>query len=51
MVATLQGKVPVGSVLVIQGETGFPESELPAADTWERRQYGRNLLLIWIRLT
>ena len=51
LVATLQGKMPVGSVLVIQGETGFPESELPAADAWERRQYGRNLLLIWIRLS
>jgi 16S rRNA (guanine(966)-N(2))-methyltransferase RsmD len=51
LVATLQAKVPVGSVLVIQGETGFPEGELPAAGTWERRQYGRNLLLIWIRLS
>lgn len=51
MVATFQSKVPVGSVVVIQGETGFPESELPTADTWERRQYGRNLLLIWIRLS
>jgi len=50
MVATLQTKVPVGSVLVIQGETGFPEGELPAATAWERRQYGRNLLLIWIRI-
>src|SRR5262245_25629489 len=51
LVATLQAKVPVGSVLVIQGETGFPEGELPAASAWERRQYGRNLLLIWIRLS
>ena len=50
LVATLQAKVPVGSVLVIQGETGFPETELPVAEAWERRQYGRNLLLIWIRL-
>lgn len=50
LVATLQAKVPVGSVVVIQGETGFPEAELPAATAWERRQYGRNLLLIWIRI-
>ncbi len=50
LVAELQGKVPVGSVLVVQAEEGFAETRLPEADKWERRQYGRNLLYIWIRM-
>ncbi|HEV3146934.1 MAG TPA: RsmD family RNA methyltransferase [Gemmataceae bacterium] len=49
LVRTLLAKVPAGSVAVIQAELGFPEQELPQALSWERRQYGRNLLLIWVQ--
>jgi 16S rRNA (guanine(966)-N(2))-methyltransferase RsmD len=49
LVATVLGKVPTGSVVVIQAELGFPEKELPDASTWERRQYGRNLLFIRVQ--
>ncbi|SRR6266404_269618 len=49
LVAELQGKVPVGSVIVVQAEEDFPGDRLPGSG-WERRQYGRNLLFIWIRM-
>ncbi len=48
LVAALRGKIPVGSTLTVQAELGFPEAQLPG-DGWERRAYGRNLLLIWVR--
>jgi 16S rRNA (guanine966-N2)-methyltransferase len=46
LVALLQRKLAVGSVLVIQAEDGFAYEELPDAVGWEARKYGRNLLLI-----
>jgi 16S rRNA (guanine966-N2)-methyltransferase len=49
LVALLQEKVAPGSVIVVQGETGFPAAELPAAGQWEERRYGRNELLIWVK--
>lgn len=49
LVATLQGKAPPASVITIQAEEGFPFDQLPDAAQWEQRQYGRNLLLIWMR--
>ena len=49
LAATLLGKAPTGSVVVIQAELGFPEKELPEASTWDRRQYGRNLLLLRVQ--
>jgi 16S rRNA (guanine(966)-N(2))-methyltransferase RsmD len=49
LIGTLLAKVPAGSVVVIQAEIGFPEKELPEASTWERRQYGRNLLLLRVQ--
>jgi len=48
LIAELQRKVPTGSVVTVQAEQGFPESELPGPG-WERRQYGRNLLLLWVK--
>jgi 16S rRNA (guanine(966)-N(2))-methyltransferase RsmD len=49
LVGTLQRKVAPGSVLVLQSEKNVPAEELPAAEQWERRAYGRNLLLIWVK--
>jgi 16S rRNA (guanine(966)-N(2))-methyltransferase RsmD len=48
-IAWLQDKLPLGSVLTVQAEEGFPEGDLPGSG-WERRQYGRNLLLIWLKI-
>jgi 16S rRNA (guanine966-N2)-methyltransferase len=49
LVAGLQQKVRPGSVLVLQSETHVPLEPLPAAEQWERRRYGRNELLIWVK--
>jgi 16S rRNA (guanine(966)-N(2))-methyltransferase RsmD len=49
LVAALQAKVQAGSVLVLQSETNAPLEPLPAAEQWERRRYGRNELLIWVK--
>jgi 16S rRNA (guanine(966)-N(2))-methyltransferase RsmD len=49
MTADLQRKVAAGSVLVVQAEKGFPAERLPESDQWERRTYGRNELLIWVK--
>lgn len=48
-VAGLQAKVAPGSVLVVQGETGIDLDALPDAAAWDRRAYGRNLLLFWVK--
>lgn len=48
LVATLQGKVRIGSIITVQAELGFPSERLPDAAQWEMRAYGRNLLFIWI---
>lgn len=45
----VQQKLAAGSVLVVQAEKGFPVADLPAAEQWEERRYGRNLLLIWVK--
>jgi 16S rRNA (guanine(966)-N(2))-methyltransferase RsmD len=49
LVAGLQAKVRPGSVLVLQSETHAPLEPLPAAEQWERRRYGRNELLLWVK--
>jgi 16S rRNA (guanine966-N2)-methyltransferase len=49
MVGVILAKVPAGSVVIVQAELGFPENELPDAPAWERRQYGRNLLLLRVQ--
>ncbi len=49
LLATLQGKMAPGSVLVVQGEKTFDFAKLPAPDQWEQRRYGRNWLLIWVK--
>jgi 16S rRNA (guanine966-N2)-methyltransferase len=45
----LQQKVQPGSVLVLQSESHVVLEPLPAAEQWERRRYGRNELLIWVK--
>lgn len=50
MVAQLQERLPPESIIVVQSELPFTEDGLPRPDTWERRKYGRNLLLIWEKL-
>jgi 16S rRNA (guanine966-N2)-methyltransferase len=47
LVALLQGRLPPGSVLTLQVEITFDAATLPDAARWERRQYGRNVLLFW----
>ena len=46
-VASLQEKVALESVVVIQGERGSPLDDVPLLADWEQRHYGRNVLLIW----
>lgn len=50
LVATLREKVPPGSTVTVQAELGFPDEQLPGSG-WDRRTYGRNVLLIWVRPT
>lgn len=49
LVADLQRKVVLGSVLVIQSER-LPEGiRLPDDERWDKRRYGRNYLWIWVK--
>jgi 16S rRNA (guanine966-N2)-methyltransferase len=45
--STLQEKVADESVIVLQSERGSPMDEAPSLASWERRHYGRNVLLLW----
>lgn len=47
LVANLQARLAPGSVLILQLEDTFDATTLPAANAWESRKYGRNLLLFW----
>lgn len=46
LVNTLRDRMGIESVLTLQLETGFALESLPAADTWDVRHYGRNILAI-----
>ena len=48
LVRLLLEKAPDESVLTIQAEEGFPLDELPGAEAWDVRKYGRNLLLLYV---
>jgi 16S rRNA (guanine(966)-N(2))-methyltransferase RsmD len=50
LTALLQSKIEAGSLFVIQAEVGFGYEELPDATAWDVRKYGRNLLLIWVKV-
>jgi 16S rRNA (guanine(966)-N(2))-methyltransferase RsmD len=47
MLKTLQQKVAVDSLIVLQGERDSPVEEMAELRDWELRSYGRNLLYIW----
>jgi 16S rRNA (guanine(966)-N(2))-methyltransferase RsmD len=49
LVATLQARLPAGSVLVLQGEECPLLAELPDRPRWDERRYGRNHLLFWTK--
>jgi 16S rRNA (guanine(966)-N(2))-methyltransferase RsmD len=49
LVASLQQKAAVGSVLVIQCEKTFAFEQLPGNGAWDERRYGRNWLLFWVK--
>jgi 16S rRNA (guanine966-N2)-methyltransferase len=45
----LQRNLPPDSVMALQAEESAILAELPVPGSWERRQYGRNLLLFWVK--
>ena len=49
LIADLQLKAAADSVLVLQAEHDFQAGQLPQAERWEVRDYGRNRLLIWVK--
>jgi 16S rRNA (guanine(966)-N(2))-methyltransferase RsmD len=49
LVRLLMEKVAEDSTVSVQGETGFPETQLPDATAWDVRKYGRNMLFVWVK--
>jgi hypothetical protein len=47
LIGQVQGKMPPGSVLVLQSEKHSELDGHPALADWEERRYGRNMLLFW----
>lgn len=50
VIAQLQKRVHPGSVIVLQAESDAPLEELPVRTEWDERRYGRNHLLIWVKM-
>ncbi|MFL5241884.1 MAG: 16S rRNA (guanine(966)-N(2))-methyltransferase RsmD [Gemmataceae bacterium] len=50
ILADLQLKLHAGSVLVVQSERTWELDKLPVREQWEQRVYGRNELLIWVKV-
>ncbi len=50
LVNLLLSKAPNESVLTIQAEEGFPLERLPDPPAWDVRNYGRNILLFFVKL-
>jgi 16S rRNA (guanine966-N2)-methyltransferase len=48
LVNTLLEKAPDESVLTIQAEEGFPLDRLPNLSAWDVRNYGRNMLMLYV---
>jgi 16S rRNA (guanine(966)-N(2))-methyltransferase RsmD len=51
LIADLLHKAQPGSVLVLQSEAHVVLEPLPATESLDRRRYGRNELLIWVKET
>ncbi len=49
VIGELQKNVHPGSVVVLQAERDVPLDDLPDRDHWDRRTYGRNELLLWVK--
>jgi 16S rRNA (guanine(966)-N(2))-methyltransferase RsmD len=49
LIGDLQRKLLEGSLLIVQAEKTPFTDKLPGGGSWEVRQYGRNLLLIWLK--
>jgi 16S rRNA (guanine(966)-N(2))-methyltransferase RsmD len=49
LIADLQEKLALGSVLVVQAEEHSLLTKLPAKSAWDTRRYGRNVLLLWVK--
>src|SRR5262249_54348889 len=49
LLTQLQQRLASGSVVVLQSETNLTPEPLPLGEQWERRRYGRNELLIWVK--
>ena len=48
-IAGLTERIAPDSVIAIKVEDGFPAAELPFADQWDVRGYGRNVLGFWVK--
>jgi 16S rRNA (guanine(966)-N(2))-methyltransferase RsmD len=46
-VTVLKSKVAPGSVIVLQTDDDYDAKQLPDAELWDVRRYGRNQLAIW----
>ncbi len=46
-VTTLKRRVAPGSILVLQTDEDYDPKQLPDADQWDIRRYGRNQLALW----
>lgn len=49
LVQTLQAKLAAGSRLIAQSDKKFPASQLPDANAWDVRHYGRTQLALWVK--
>lgn len=49
IVQTLHQRAAVGSVVAVQSDSRFPAEELPRAEEWDVRNYGRTQLAIWTK--
>jgi 16S rRNA (guanine966-N2)-methyltransferase len=49
LVRTLVEKAPDESVITIQAEDGFPLDQVPHPAAWDVRNYGRNILMFFVK--
>jgi 16S rRNA (guanine966-N2)-methyltransferase len=49
LLQTLQERIPAGSLLILQSENNSPLDEHSLFVDWEKRKYGRNVLMLWTK--